>query len=119
MSIAHTLSRTVKQKLRRLIAPSVALLVMVYFAFYSLQGTHGVIAAMRLSGQIEMAQALEAKYKAIREEKQLRANRLRGPEIDQDLLEEQVRSVLGYARPGELALTGDAAAPVHRTAAAH
>lgn len=104
MTILNALSRALTRRLRKAAFPAIAALVMVYFVFYSLQGQHGVIAAMRLHRQIEIAETLQAKYRAVREEKQLRADRLRGPEIDQDLLEEQVRAVLGYAAPGEMAL---------------
>jgi cell division protein FtsB len=72
-----------------------------YFAYHAINGERGILAFFNLSGQISKAQAKLDSLKSERLEKEYKVKALRPDSLDLDLLDEQARTLLGYAAGNE------------------
>jgi cell division protein FtsB len=86
------------------VAPAIGFCVVAYFAYHSVQGDRGLVAWMRLNENIEIARAEVAGLQAERVALERRVSLLRPDSLDRDLLDEQARIVLNFARPGEIVI---------------
>jgi cell division protein FtsB len=86
------------------VAPAIGFCVVAYFAYHSIQGDRGLVAWMRLNEHIEIARAEVAGLQAERVALERRVSLLRPDSLDRDLLDEQARIVLNFARPGEVVI---------------
>lgn len=93
------------RRLRSLALPLGAGLLVAYFAYHSIQGEHGLLARKRLEAQVAEAEAVLAALTAERERHEHRAGLLNPGHLDADMLDEQIRRMLNFARPGELILS--------------
>lgn len=102
----------IRRRARHIVGPVLALALFGYFAYHAVQGDRGLIAWIKLSQRVQDAQAERARILAARLALEQRV-RLMSPEsLDRDLLEEQVRLMLGYVRRDEVVVE-DRAAPGH------
>lgn len=96
-------TRNLQRLSQKAISPFLALSIMWYFIYHSIQGDRGILAwaqlqqcLLRTQNQLEEVvnerQKLEEKVKAL------------GPEINRDLLDQQVRLQLGYTHPHEVVI---------------
>ena len=77
-------------------------LVLFYFAFHLVTGERGLLAYVKLKGEIENK---KHELSQIQEEKERLANKvvnIRDESLDLDLLEEVARKDLGYAKEDEI-----------------
>ena len=88
-------------KLSSFAALSLFICTMAYLVFHAFNGELGLFALMHLNREIgekrvELDALLEKKERLRR-----RVSHMQSDSLDLDLLEEQARKTLGYARPGE------------------
>lgn len=78
-----------------------ALLLMCYFVFHCIYGDRGVISYFKYQSSLDRKylalEALQAERLAIENNTKL----LRDDSLDQDLLDEKLRSILGFSKPTE------------------
>lgn len=88
----------------RLFRPLLAVFAVFYLLFHALHGERGIYAYFRDKRQLaELQQALE-KTRDEREKVELRVKHMRDGSIDADLLDEQMRRMMGVMKPGEVVL---------------
>lgn len=78
------------------------LLVIGYFTFHLVQGERGIISMWRLQSQLAYSESQLAALREDRKDLEKHVQLLRPDHIDQDMLDEQARSTLGYAAPNEI-----------------
>ncbi len=104
------LMRVKKQPLTpmRLARPLMWMLLAFYMGYHTLHGDRGLYALMRDRREAaELEQELAA-TKSQREKMELRVSHLRDASLDRDLLDEQMRRMMGVMHKGEIVmLTGD------------
>ena len=86
----------------RLVKPLLVLLVMFYLGFNAVHGERGLVALMREQRELATLQAELASTRAERERLEHRVVRLRSDSLDLDLLDEQMRRMLGVMKPDEV-----------------
>ncbi|MDX1580869.1 MAG: septum formation initiator family protein [Alphaproteobacteria bacterium] len=92
------------QRLKDALVPGVVMLMVVYFGYHAVQGELGLVSYLKLQQQIT---ELEAEAAVVAEERgalEQRVALMRSGNIDPDLLDEQARKTLGYAREDEVVL---------------
>jgi cell division protein FtsB len=75
-----------------------------YFAFAAVQGDYGVFRQVEIRAETEALQAETARLEAELAQIRNRTLRLSDSYLDLDLLDEQVRDVLGYVRADEIVI---------------
>src|SRR3990167_10512959 len=97
-------SRNFQRLSQKAIAPFLALSMIGYFIYHSIQGDRGILAWIQL--QERLAHALYQLNGTIQERKTLeeQVRDLRPESINRDLLDQQVRLQLGYAHPDEIVI---------------
>lgn len=78
----------------------------MYFSYHAMYGKRSIFHVMDVQGEIALAQAELNILKAEREALELQVINMRTSSLHIDLLEEQVRRILGYKYPGEFSLPG-------------
>lgn len=100
-------SRDLKRHLMKAVGPLLGVTVIGYFIYHSLEGDRGLWSYFRLSQKLE---TLEKEYESLHQERLVleeKVKRLRPESIDRDLLEKQVRHLLGYGHPDEVIIFMD------------
>lgn len=96
-------TRNLQRLSQKALSPFLALSVVGYFIYHSIQGDRGILAwaqlqerllhtQSQLEGLIKEREGLEEKVQAL------------GPHINRDLLDQQVRLQLGYTHPHEVVI---------------
>ena len=100
------LVRAKKQSLTpmRLVRSLTWMLVFFYLGYHTLHGERGVYALMRDSREREQLKLALADTKAEREKVERRVASLRSSSLDRDLLDEQMRRMMGVMRAGEVVI---------------
>jgi len=75
-----------------------------YFAFAAVQGDYGVLRQAQTAGELQTLTAERDALLADLAKLKTLTHRLSDDYLDIDLLDEQVRSVLGYIRPDEIVI---------------
>ena len=83
---------------------ALALVLGFYFAFAAVQGDFGVFRRVQIKVEAAQLVAERDRLKAELEELNNRTYRLSDAYLDLDLLDEQVREVLGYIRADEIVI---------------
>ena len=86
----------------RLLRPLFLLCAVFYLCYNALHGDHGLYALFREKHQLTQLQAELAQTKARREQIELKVSHLRDGSLDLDLLDEQMRRMLGVMKKGEV-----------------
>lgn len=97
-------SRNFQRLSQKAITPFLALSIIGYFIYHSIQGDRGILAWVQL--QERLARALCQLDDTVKERNALDVivQDLRPESINRDLLDQQVRLQLGYAHPDEVIL---------------
>ncbi|WEX07156.1 septum formation initiator family protein [Chelativorans sp. AA-79] len=88
----------------RLIVPAITAVVLSYFGFHAYQGTYGLNAKDRLEARVA---TLEAELDGLRETRgklEERLSLLAGGTIEKDMLDEQARRSLNFAKENEIVI---------------
>ena len=97
-------TRNLNRLSQKAIAPFLALSVVGYFIYHSIQGDRGILAWVQL--QERLTQSVLKLNTTIKERQELeeKVQALRPESINRDLLDQQVRLKLGYTRPDEVVI---------------
>jgi cell division protein FtsB len=103
--------RTRKQQLTpaRLVMPLLWMLLAVYIGYHLLHGERGLYALMRERHELTSLQSELTTATAEREKMELRVSHMRDESLDRDLLDEQMRRMLGVMKKGEVVVLTDPA----------
>lgn len=85
---------------------ALSVLLIAYFALFALEGDRGFASLQVAQRQVQEAESKLAVVKTQREAIERKVVSLRPDSIDGDLLDEEVRSNLGYVREGEIIILG-------------
>lgn len=96
------MSKEFQQRLRDVIGPLIGLSAVVYFAYHTVVGDRGVLAWLRLQGEIADAEMQLAKVATERQSLEHRVLLLRPDHLDPDMLEERARAMLNMGYDGEV-----------------
>ncbi len=78
--------------------------LIAYFSYHAVHGKHGLHAKAELSARVD---ALESELRSLRTERQRlerKASHMAGAKRDEDLIEEEARTVLNFAHPDDIIL---------------
>ena len=95
-------SRNLQRLSQKALAPFMALSLMAYFIYHSIQGERGILAWIQLHERLRDVLSQLKEVTQEREEMEEKVHDLRPESINRDLLDQQVRLQLGYARPDEI-----------------
>ncbi len=84
--------------------PVVGACVLGYFAYHTVQGDRGLLAYMKLSGEVARAEATLAEIEAERRALAHKVSLLRADSLDLDMLEERARVLLHRVRDDEVVI---------------
>jgi cell division protein FtsB len=101
--------RTKKQSLTpmRLIKPLAWMFLAFYVGYNTLHGEHGLYALVRERHELAALQMQLATTQAERQKMELKVSHLRDNSLDRDLLDEQMRRMLGVMKKGEVVVLND------------
>lgn len=105
--------RTRKQPMtpQRLIKPLAWMFMAFYLGYHALHGERGLYALMREKHELAQLQQEYSKTKTERQKMELRVSHLRDSSLDRDLLDEQMRRMLGVMKKGEVVVLTPPAKP--------
>ena len=86
----------------RLFRPLLIVCMVFYLSYHALHGERGLYALVRERNERAQLTTELAQAKAERERMELRVSHLRDGSLDLDLLDEQMRRMLGVMKPGEI-----------------
>ncbi len=89
---------------QRLIKPLVWMCVAFYMGYHTLHGERGLYALFRDQRELVRLEAELNKTKAERARMERRVASLRDESLDRDMLDEQMRRLMGVMKPGEVVL---------------
>lgn len=78
--------------------------VVFYLCYHAVSGDRGVVAWMKASRELQVLEAELEKTKLEREALEKKVALLQSSSVDQDMLDEQARKILGFARPDEVVI---------------
>jgi cell division protein FtsB len=84
--------------------PVLGVSLMCYFGYHLVQGERGLLAWLRLTQEIKVAQGKLGQLDDERTRLDRRANLLRPEHLDRDMLDEQARATLNLAGPNEIVI---------------
>lgn len=93
-----------RRRLRSAVVPALCAGLVAYFTIHAVQGQHGLLAWVQVAQQIERVRTDLAVAQAARAALEQKVALLRPDTLDRDMLDEQVRRVLGYVRPDEFVI---------------
>jgi cell division protein FtsB len=92
----------IQRSARAALGPVLGICVVGYFAYHSFEGERGLYAYLRLTEQVRIAREHRDDVRAERVTLERRVALLRTDSLDRDMLDEQSRALLNYARPDEV-----------------
>ena len=93
--------REIRAKARQVLPPVLAVCVMGYFAYHSIQGERGYLALLRVEKDLAQARVTEAQLRAERSRLERDVKLLQLDGLDPDLLGERARMLLNYGLEDE------------------
>lgn len=101
-------ARNLQRLIQKAIAPFLALSLVGYFIYHSIQGDRGVLAWMQLQDQLTQSQKELKKIIGKRQLLEEKVHALLPGSLNRDFLDQQVRLKLGYAHPDEVVILSEA-----------
>ncbi|MEM0898468.1 MAG: septum formation initiator family protein [Pseudomonadota bacterium] len=89
-------------KLRKAIVPTLCVLAMGYFVYHGFHGTHGIKSNAEYMERIAILEAELAQLNDVADRIGKRTSLLRNGSIEQDMLDEQARRMLGFSAENEI-----------------
>ncbi len=89
---------------RHIIGPIIGVCLILYFVYHAVQGDRGLIAFWQLSKQVTQAENTHSILSRKRVELQNRVALLNPYSLNEDMLEERARLMLGYSRSDEIVI---------------
>ncbi len=97
-------TRHFRRLAQQAMAPVIIFTIVGYFIYHSVQGDRGILALLQLQTQLVRTENHLAQVLKQRQELEEKVALLRPANIDRDLLDQQVRLVLGYAHPDDIVI---------------
>ena len=91
-----------QSRFRHMIVPSIAVSAMAYFVYHAYEGNYGLRAAETYEARIAELRLESDRLAAEVARLEQKTNLLRDGTIEQDMLDEQARRMLGYSRESEI-----------------
>jgi cell division protein FtsB len=91
----------IRRRSAPLAVPVLSLGALLYFGYHLLEGERGLKAWWTVNHRLDIARFEHKSLRNERDRIEARVAMLREGTLDRDLLEEQLRRMLNYARPGE------------------
>lgn len=101
----------VRRRMLEIVAPALVLGLLAYFGYHVVQGDNGLLSYLRLKQELAAQETTVADVTATRQALAHRVRLMRPSSIDPDILDEQVRATLGFARTDEVIILLDDDAP--------
>ncbi|WP_417515489.1 FtsB family cell division protein [Minwuia sp.] len=99
----HALARH-PRLLMRLLSPAICLALVGYFGFHAAYGERGLLALRALDSRLHDQQVQLQELQQRRHALERRVALISGPGVDGDILEEEVRALLGWTGPDEIVI---------------
>ena len=96
-------TRNLQRLSQKALSPFLALSIMGYFIYHSIQGDRGILAWAQLQQRLEHTQSQLKEFITERQNLEEKVQAL-GSQINRDLLDQQVRLQLGYTHPDEVVI---------------
>jgi cell division protein FtsB len=96
--------RELKRRAHFVLGPVIGIALTGYFFYNLVEGDHGLIRWLSLTGEIRAANARLESLRAQREALDLRVSDLKPDHLDPDLLDERVRATLNLVAPDEIVI---------------
>jgi len=93
-----------RQLIRRFARPVGLVCIVFYLGFHTFHGERGLYALMREQKELQLLEKDLTATREKRERMEAKVTRLRDGSIDLDLLDEQMRRMLGVSKPGEIVI---------------
>ncbi|NCP62163.1 MAG: septum formation initiator family protein [Alphaproteobacteria bacterium] len=93
--------RDLRRRARRYTVQSIILCLVLYFLYHLIQGGRGIMTLRSLEDSLDKASVELSVIKEKHDKLEHRVNLMKPGSICPDLLEEQAKNVLGYARQNE------------------
>ncbi len=87
--------------------PLICSAIVLYYAFHSIYGAHGLITRSDFEKQISQREEQLARLVSQREEIEKRIELMKPGQVDPDILDERLRLLLGYGRTDEIVIFRD------------
>lgn len=91
----------------RLVQPFLWMLMAFYMGYHALHGERGLYALVREKHELAALEEAVKATKAEREKMELHVSHLRSDSLDRDLLDEQMRRMLGVMKKNEVVMLMD------------
>lgn len=101
--------KTYMPALPKLLPVVMAAALVAYFGFHAAYGERGLVSWRGLEADAAERQTRLAELEARRKVIERRVALISGPDIDGDILEEEVRAMFGWTRPDEIVILSDQA----------
>lgn len=95
---------TVKRFAKGMIIPACCVAIIGYFSWHAVYGEYGAFKLTRLDERLVIRTAELDQVKTERDKLERRVHLMQPGKVDPDMLDEQSRSSLGYAKPDELTI---------------
>jgi len=90
-----------KEKKSHVISATLFVLLFVYFCYHAISGDRGLLAFIQANKQVDALQKEADTVRAERLQLEHRVSLLKPDSLDLDMLDEQARKLLGYAKKDE------------------
>jgi cell division protein FtsB len=106
-----------RRSLRQIAVPLIGASLLGYFGYHAIQGDRGLMAWLTLKQQLRQADAQLASLQSEQLSLANRVQRMSPATLDADLLDEQTRLMLNYARDDEVVIMRPDSAPARTSPA--
>jgi len=91
-----------RRRAKHVVGPLFGIVVVSYFAYHTVHGDRGVYAYLQMRDRVAVAEQRLHTLQAEKHHWESRVKLLYPESLDRDMLDEQVRIMLGYARADDL-----------------
>jgi len=93
-----------RARAKQIVAPVLGIAAITYFGAHTIQGQHGILTWLQLSGQVNQAKATVHALEGERDRLANRVRLLHPDHLDLDMLDEQARRLLNLGAEDEILL---------------
>jgi cell division protein FtsB len=106
------MDRRFKYHASKLVLPIIGVGLLVYFIYHIIQGKHGWLSWRKLEQEIELSKKELDVLKEDHENLKNKVTLLRPESLDEDMLDERVRTMLGTAKESEIVIIDEEEGPI-------
>ncbi len=93
-----------RARAKQIVAPVLGIAAITYFGYHTIQGEHGILSWLQLSGQVNQSNATLHALEGKRDRLANRVRLLHPDHLDLDMLDEQARRLLNLGGEDEILL---------------